>query len=551
MNRHEGVSCDACLKGNFRGRRYKCLVCFDYDLCAQCYEQGATTTRHTTDHPMQCILTRADFELYYGGEVITVDQPQSYTCPYCSRMGFTDTTLQEHVCAEHPDTSFEVVCPVCAAMIGGDPNMITDDLAGHLAVEHRTGGGTGSGGPRDLISFLDDPSATGAPASASSAAARHGMRRTTHGPRGVAGARARRSNMHFNSSGGLSSLSPSARDTVDPIAELLSQLSGVRRSAGSGIVATSSPHAPNNPTQLQQLQMQLQLERQQAARQQLERLPRRQTATSSLGSSTTTSAVPGGSSSNNAATGAVSVSVSGGSGGGPLPPSGISTIVSKQHANNTAPDSHQQQYNYQFLLASNIEEPLSEEEQEKLERLRANRSLFVQELLLATIASSSDIMKSSDNNLPRQASSKSSSSNNANANTAGAVNKINNTSTNKRINLSDLKPALPSTHTSNVIITAAAIAAQSTPAPTRSQGVRSRGRGHHRNQQQQQQQQQQLTAPPPSIQQEFGAATSGASANNTADTLKLANNTGATTQTTKINTKLKSHGVKSASSSNR
>lgn len=75
--------------------------------------------------------------------------------------------------------------------------MITDDLAGHLAVEHRAGGGTGSGGPRDLISFLDDPSATGAPASASSAAARHGMRRTTHGPRGVAGARARRSNMHF------------------------------------------------------------------------------------------------------------------------------------------------------------------------------------------------------------------------------------------------------------------------------------------------------------------------------------------------------------------
>uniref|UniRef100_A0A8C3J944 RING-type E3 ubiquitin transferase n=1 Tax=Calidris pygmaea TaxID=425635 RepID=A0A8C3J944_9CHAR len=61
MSRHEGVSCDACLKGNFRGRRYKCLICYDYDLCATCYESGATTTRHTTDHPMQCILTRVDF----------------------------------------------------------------------------------------------------------------------------------------------------------------------------------------------------------------------------------------------------------------------------------------------------------------------------------------------------------------------------------------------------------------------------------------------------------------------------------------------------------
>lgn len=143
-------------------------------------------------------------------------------------------------------------------MIGGDPNMVTDDLAGHLGVEHRAGGGTGNG-PRDLIQFLDDPSVSAGP-STSGAGTRHGMRRTTHGPRGVTGSRARRSNMHFNSAGGLSSLSPSARDTVDPIAELLSQLSGVRRSAGTAIAA-SSPQVAS--TQLQQLQMQLQLERQQ------------------------------------------------------------------------------------------------------------------------------------------------------------------------------------------------------------------------------------------------------------------------------------------------
>lgn len=56
-----GVSCDSCSKGNFRGKRFKCLICYDYDLCATCYENGATTTRHTADHPMQCILTRTDF----------------------------------------------------------------------------------------------------------------------------------------------------------------------------------------------------------------------------------------------------------------------------------------------------------------------------------------------------------------------------------------------------------------------------------------------------------------------------------------------------------
>lgn len=58
--------------------------------------------------------------------------------------------------------------------------------------------------------------------------------------------------MHFSSSGGLSALSPSGRDSVDPIAELLSQLSGVRRGAPQ-------------PSQLQQLQMQIQLERQQVS----------------------------------------------------------------------------------------------------------------------------------------------------------------------------------------------------------------------------------------------------------------------------------------------
>ncbi|OWR50735.1 hypothetical protein KGM_204980 [Danaus plexippus plexippus] len=298
MNRHEGVSCDSCLKNNFRGRRYKCLICIDYDLCAACYESRATSNQHTTEHPMQCILSRSDFDLYYGGETLALEQPQAYTCPFCNRMGFTDTALMEHVTAEHADTTLagklpaglvevgssqipdntdveeEVVCPVCASMPGGEPNFVTDDFAGHLTLEHRTG-------PRDLISFL---------ISFSIAlnfiyynnyyvlynnilylGIRHGgVRRMPPSGRGVS--RARRTNMQFSTSGGISSLSPSSRDAVvDPIAELLSQLSGVRRGA-----------QPGTPSQLQQLQMQLQLERQQAtaARQQLERLPRRPAASS-------------------------------------------------------------------------------------------------------------------------------------------------------------------------------------------------------------------------------------------------------------------------------
>ena len=54
MSAHEGVSCDACGKSNFRSKRFKCLICYDYDLCSTCHEQGEISSDHTTEHPMQC-----------------------------------------------------------------------------------------------------------------------------------------------------------------------------------------------------------------------------------------------------------------------------------------------------------------------------------------------------------------------------------------------------------------------------------------------------------------------------------------------------------------
>lgn len=48
-------------------------------------------------------------DLYYGGEAFSVEQPQSFTCPYCGKMGYTETSLQEHVTSEHAETTTEVV----------------------------------------------------------------------------------------------------------------------------------------------------------------------------------------------------------------------------------------------------------------------------------------------------------------------------------------------------------------------------------------------------------------------------------------------------------
>lgn len=251
MSRHEGVSCDSCLKGNFRGRRFKCLVCYDFDLCAACHESGTSTSHHSnshsSNHPMQCILTRADHELFYSGEnAAGIVQPQSFTCPFCGRPGHTETSLVDHVSSAHSDSSHdsqEVICPICASTVGGDPNHLLtwSDFSTHINLEHR------STGQRDLISFLDEPSRSGA-----------GVRRVPHsrgggGSNGTGSARARRTaNVHHHPV--QATVRESLVSSGDPIAELLSQLSGVRRSASSSSSSSSQ--------QLQQLQMQLQLERQ-------------------------------------------------------------------------------------------------------------------------------------------------------------------------------------------------------------------------------------------------------------------------------------------------
>ncbi|CAM9388353.1 unnamed protein product [Lampetra fluviatilis] len=351
-----GVSCDACMKGNFRGRRYKCLICYDYDLCASCYESGATTSRHAADHPMQCILTRVDFDLYYGGEALTAEQPQSFTCPYCGKMGLTEATLQEHVTSEHAEASTEVVCPVCAALPGGDPNHVTDDLAAHLTVEHRT--------PRDIISFCG---------------IRH-MRRVLHPGRGIGVTRVRRSNMHFTGNstggGGLSSssasqgsYSPSAREAMDPIAELLSQLSGVRRVAGGALNPAGSM-----ASQLQQIHMQLQLERQQA---QAARHQQQQQQQQQQGGEARSQARQN----NNSAAA-----------------HGASLVQQQSVANNNNNGESGQSgaANSPFLLDRLNEGQLCDVEQQALECERADHSLFTQELLLSSLLRVADVEHDDD-----------------------------------------------------------------------------------------------------------------------------------------------------------
>uniref|UniRef100_A0A8L0DKQ8 RING-type E3 ubiquitin transferase n=1 Tax=Oncorhynchus mykiss TaxID=8022 RepID=A0A8L0DKQ8_ONCMY len=246
------------------------------------------------------------------------------------------------------------ICPICASLPGGDPNHVTDDFAAHLTLEHRA--------PRDL----DESSGV-----------RH-VRRMFHPGRGLGGPRARRSNMHFTSStsGGSSTTQTSTqssnynREAMDPIAELLSQLSGVRRSAGGQL--SSGPSA----SQLQQLQMQLQLERQQtqAARQQLE------TARSATQRSSRTSTNAG-------------LNANPSPGHHNANPSSNSTSPNPGHHEFTT---HTQHSNSQFLLNRLSEPRLSEAERQLSEGQWADRSLFVTELLLSTLLADPDHSEDDD-----------------------------------------------------------------------------------------------------------------------------------------------------------
>ncbi|KAL6093864.1 hypothetical protein STEG23_000300 [Scotinomys teguina] len=211
-------------------------------------------------------------------------------------MGYTETSLQEHVTSEHAETSTEVICPICAALPGGDPNHVTDDFAAHLTLEHRA--------PRDLISFRSMRVASEDSGSGCSEASVPDLNSSNllhiYGSLTVVNGQGKKSMCYrifkasgaergfrkdFSGEGLQNPMIPSQglRNSVGSSweEELLSQLSGVRRSAG-GQLNSSGPSA----SQLQQLQMQLQLERQhaQAARQQLEtaRNASRRTNTSSV-----------------------------------------------------------------------------------------------------------------------------------------------------------------------------------------------------------------------------------------------------------------------------
>lgn len=341
---HEGISCNVCKKKDFKGLRFKCLICLDFDLCPNCHENGLISSSHSVEHPMQCIITKDDYDLFYSGETVVAGQSQSLTCPLCGTLGFSHSDLLEHVTVKHGSKHGEtnsptgVVCPIC----GPDSDQLVYDLGAHLNLEHRN-----SKERQEPVVIRGRGGRTHARSS---------------GPRG------RRFLSHYNTS---------MSDQNDHIIEMIAQLTALSRTANSssGYIAS----------QLHQLQVQLQSSPSSPARTNNDnevRIMRRtfqnmNNQLNSTSSSTNTSARE--QYYNNQPYMVMEPNLS-------TKLSSTSDSV-KNPAHRFQPDSSVQssqkeaEQSNQYLLSWYLNPTLTEAEKQEKETLKADKGLFVQELL--------------------------------------------------------------------------------------------------------------------------------------------------------------------------
>lgn len=202
---HVGVTCDGCGNHNWVGTRFKCMVCYDFDLCGECKSEGFETDEHESTHDMSIVAPRQssnsraglyeddftrfmEIERAMNSTNINNNNNQNnnrdsgdivYCCPFCTPDGvsgdilgvinsdladsdiqalkalglaFDERGLIVHIITEHDSTRTSMTCPICASKPNGDPNYQSPDFVQHVVLRHAsaltTAAAQGGGGGR-------------------------------------------------------------------------------------------------------------------------------------------------------------------------------------------------------------------------------------------------------------------------------------------------------------------------------------------------------------------------------------------------------------------
>eukprot|EP01080_Neovahlkampfia_damariscottae_P008775 gene8775-723_t len=112
---HEGIQCDYCGKQNFKGKRYQCTSCSDYDLCSDCFDKRSSF--HTKNHPFKIIIkpTQTKKPIYRPVDPIEpiFKQPQDLEVHYgitCDNCKTEDFSGKRYKCQTCPDYD---LCQFC------------------------------------------------------------------------------------------------------------------------------------------------------------------------------------------------------------------------------------------------------------------------------------------------------------------------------------------------------------------------------------------------------------------------------------------------------